>query len=138
MNENILAAAGTLISLLNSGFLFTIVFKAGGWMSRVDTTLASRASRDEERHTDTVTRFDRLEKKVGITNGGSAWVEKEFCKEVHRSFSREVDSIKSSNAVLATKVEEVIEEGREAIRVGHEDRMAIKARISRVEEALIK
>jgi hypothetical protein len=83
-------------------------------------------------------RFDRIERKVGISNGGAVWVDKEFCREVHRAFSVDVEGLKEATTALSEKVDEAIESGRESVRIGHDDRMAIKARLVRVEEALTK
>ena len=132
-----LSAAGTFIGVANFIALGTLLFKFGQWMGKVDTRWVAREESDKERHEEQVERFERLEKKVGITNGGAAWVDKEFCKEVHRNFTVEVESIHASNAALAGKVDAAIEQGREAVRIGHEDRMAIKARLVAVEERAV-
>jgi hypothetical protein len=110
--------------LLTSGVVVASV--AASWAS-LRQHLLDKEVRDNAR-------FDRIEKKVGITNGGAIWVDKEFCHEVHRSFSEEVEGLKASNESLAEKVEHAVEVGNEAIRVGHEDRMTIKARLVVVEE----
>lgn len=136
MNESLLAAAGTLISLGNTIVLIVLAVKVGRWTGIVDTRLANRDERDEERHGETRERLDRIEKKVGISNGGATFVDREFCREVHRSFTAEAGSLKESQTALTERVQKAIDEGREAIRIGHEDRMAIKARLVRVEEAL--
>ncbi len=79
-------------------------------------------------------RFDRLEKKVGISNGGAEWMSKELCRAVHVAFSQELAALKVASEKLAEAVEEATEQGREAIDVGHRDREAIKARLSKVED----
>ena len=143
------SAVGTLISVANLIALGTLLFKFGQWMGKVDTrwavreeseakALAAREKVEAERHEEQVERLERLEKKVGISNGGAPWVDREFCRDVHVAFSLEVARMEKGQAALAEKVEKAMEDGREAIRIGHEDRMAIKQRLTAVEVALTK
>lgn len=133
-----LSAVGTIISVANLIALGTLLFKFGIWMGKVDTRWAVREANDKERHEEQVERFERLEQKVGISNGGAPWMDIARCEDIHKVFTAEVVRIEQSQAALAGKLEEAMASGREAIRVGHEDRMAIKARLVRVEEALTK
>ena len=130
------SAVGGIISVANLIAIGTILYRMGAWQGAVDARMNARDEKDAERHEEQVRRFDHLEKKAGITNGGATWVDKEFCREVHRNFLAEVALNEKSNMAFVVKVDEAIESGREAIRVGHEDRIAIKARLVRVEERL--
>ena len=132
------SAVGTLISVANLIALGTLLFKFGQWMGKVDTRWDARELSDKERHEEQVERFERLERKVGIGNGGAPWVDREFCRDVHATFSLEVVRMEKGQAALAEKVEKAMEDWREAIRIGHEDRMAIKQRLAAVEVALTK
>lgn len=71
-------------------------------------------------------RWDRIEKKVGITNGGAAFMPREECASVHVGFQQEVEA-------LDRQVKDGVEQGRVAIREGREDRDDIKRRLAHVE-----
>lgn len=88
-----------------------------------------RERAESDRHAEYCRRFDRLERKAGVTNGGGEWVDREFCREVHRNFSAETGALRA-------EIHEAIEQGREAVRIGHEDREGIKQRLTRVEVTL--
>jgi len=80
-----------------------------------------------ERHEEYCRRFDRIEVKIGVSNGkGGQFVDAEFCREVHRNFTAETSAMRA-------EVREAVVQGREAIRIGHEDREAIKQRLTRLE-----
>jgi hypothetical protein len=82
------------------------------------TAATLRQQMEQNRHDEYCRRLDRIERKTGISNGGGEYV-------AHDLFD-----------TLQQKVCEAIAEGKEAVRIGHADREAIKERLGKVEVKL--
>jgi hypothetical protein len=103
----------------------SVAATASALQASVTATSSALATELAGRHQEYCRRFDQIEKKVGVQNGG-AFVDREFCREVHRTFT-------VASSALESQVREAVEQGREAIRVGHDDREEIKQRLTTLE-----
>jgi hypothetical protein len=83
----------------------------------------------QERHLEYCRRFDRIEKRVGVTNGDGYLVSSKLFSEIHKQQQLDFTELRVS-------VRAAIEQGQEAVRVGHEDREKIKERLVKVETLL--
>lgn len=90
------------------------------------TALAAAA---QERHLEYCRRLDRIEKRVGVANGDGFLVSNKLCCEIHRQQQLDFTDLRAS-------VRAAIEQGQEAVRVGHIDREAIKERLVKVDVLL--
>jgi hypothetical protein len=112
-------------------------------IAKVTQRLDDRVAADTERHTEYCRRFDRIEKKAGISNGGADWVDRDFCREVHRGTSGEVAALRETQratgielVALREDVQLAARRADEAVGVAHNEAMAIKDRLQKVEIAL--
>ena len=104
-------------------------FDQGSAVLLASTVKATAVALDralEERHEEYCRRFDRIEKRIGVTNGDGYLVSSALCSELHRAMN-------VANAALTAEVHAAVLNGQEAIRIGHADREAIKSRLTRVE-----